>query len=104
MGAYSCGSRSVNTRPTPPPPWPWPARDSRHRDDHPSFHPASEGGEELAIIDGSGGPINTSEPPGFVARDVELEAIPPAHAVLGLTCLLPKGTVLTPPTILLNVP
>jgi hypothetical protein len=63
----------------------------------PVLHPAREGIKQLAIIDGGSGQIKATEPSGFVALDVELEAVPPAHAVLRFTSPLPKGTMLVCP-------
>lgn len=64
-------------------------------DDDPVLHPARERIEQLPIIDRGRGQIKPAEPPRLIALDVELEAIPPPHAVLGLARPGAKGSVLT---------
>jgi len=61
------------------------------------FHPACERIEQLAIIDRGRGEIERTKAPRFVTLHVELQALPPAHAILRLARPVAKGAMLSGP-------
>ena len=65
--------------------------------DNPVFEPAGEWVKKLAVIDRGSSEIERTQAPGFVTLHMQLKAIPPAHAVLGLARPVSKGAVLSAP-------
>ena len=53
-------------------------------DDDPVLHPAREGIGQFVTIHGGGGQSKPAEPLRLITLHMQLEAIPPAHPVLGL--------------------
>jgi len=65
--------------------------------DNPVVEPAGKGREQLAVIDRGRGEIKGAEAPCVITLHVQLQALPPAHAVLGFARPGPKGAVLNRP-------
>ena len=61
------------------------------------FEPAGEGIEQVAIIDRGRGEIERTKAPRFVTLHVELQALPPAHAILRLARPVAKSAMLSGP-------
>jgi hypothetical protein len=62
--------------------------------DNPVFHSARQGIKEFALVDRGGREVKAAEASRFVPLDVQLNPIPPAHAVFGFACPVSKGALL----------
>jgi hypothetical protein len=60
-------------------------------------HPPCSGLKELALVDRGGREVKAAEASRFVPLDVQLNSIPPAHAVFGFACPVSKGALLPYP-------
>ena len=58
------------------------------------MEPAGQRIQQFAMIDGSGSEIKGTQAAGFVALDMEFEAVPPAHAVFRFVRPRAKGPML----------
>jgi len=66
-------------------------------DHDPVGHPTREGPQQFTIIDGRGGQIKPAAPSGLITLHVELKAVPPPHAVLGVARPVPRDAMLARP-------